>query len=240
VEIWQNALGNAQRPQEKARPAGDIKAIGITNQRETTVVWDRKTGDPLYNAIVWQCTRTGASALLWPWKGDRTVSATKPACPSPPIFPAPKSSWILDNVPAARQAAKDGNAYFGTIESWIMWWLTGGPDGGSHVTDVTNASRTLFMNLKTLDWDDDILDILGIPRAMLPRIVPSVDRNWGIHLRFGSPGSPGTGLRRPGRPTGRPGGPDLLFRWERLRTPMAPVVFCCSTPATASFRHGMA
>jgi glycerol kinase len=96
----------------------------------------------------------------------------------------------LDNVPAARQAAKDGNAYFGTVESWLVWWLTGGPDGGSHITDVTNASRTLLMNLKTLDWDDDILDILGIPRAMLPRIVPSVDPElWGYTSASGPLGA---------------------------------------------------
>jgi glycerol kinase len=97
-------------------------------------------------------------------EGGQDRFRDKTGLPIATYFSGPKIKWILDNVPAARQAAKDGNAYFGTVESWLVWWLTGGPDGGSHITDVTNASRTLLMNLKTLDWDDDILDILGIPR----------------------------------------------------------------------------
>jgi glycerol kinase len=191
VEIWKNALAVMRNARKKSGAAGgDIKAIGITNQRETTIVWDRKTGDPLYNAIVWQCTRTGAICSALAGEGGQDRFRDKTGLPIATYFSGPKIKWILDNVPAARQAAKDGNAYFGTVESWLVWWLTGGPDGGSHITDVTNASRTLLMNLKTLDWDDDILDILGIPRAMLPRIVPSVDPElWGYTSASGPLGA---------------------------------------------------
>ncbi len=181
MEIWRNAVTVMRNAVQKCGlSGGDIQAVGITNQRETAIVWDRKTGQPLYNAIVWQCTRTDeiCKDLMQDGGQDRFREVT--GLPIATYFSGPKIKWILDNVSEARQAADAGNAYFGTVESWLVWWLTGGPDGGSHITDVTNASRTLLMNLKTLDWDDGILKAMGIPRQMLPRIVPSVDPElWG-------------------------------------------------------------
>ncbi|MGD9216063.1 MAG: glycerol kinase GlpK [Desulfobacteraceae bacterium] len=188
MEIWHNAvsvMGNALK--KSGIDGSDINAVGITNQRETTIVWDRKTGKPFYNAIVWQCTRTDeiCKALMGEQGQDRFREAT--GLPIATYFSGPKIKWILDNVPAAKKAADAGNAFFGTVESWLVWWLTGGPDGGTHITDVTNASRTLLMNLKRLDWDDGILKIMGIRRRMLPRIVPSVDPElWG----YTSPSGP--------------------------------------------------
>jgi glycerol kinase len=181
MEIWKNSVSVMRNALKKSGVAGaDINAIGITNQRETTIVWDRKTGRPFYNAIVWQCTRTDDSCKALMAEGGQDRFREKTGLPIAPYFSGPKIKWILDNVPAAKQAADDGNAYFGTVESWLVWWLTGGPDGGTHITDVTNASRTLLMDLATLDWDAEILQIMGIPRRMLPRIVPSVDPElWG-------------------------------------------------------------
>jgi len=151
----------------------DLAAIGVTNQRETTVVWDPRNGRPWHNAIVWQDTRT-----------DRAVAALEPArellcgrtgLPPATYFSATKLQWMLDHVAGMRAAAERGEALFGTIDSWIVWNLTGGPTGGAHVTDVTNASRTQLMNLETLDWDDELLGLFRIPRRMLPRICSSSD-----------------------------------------------------------------
>ncbi len=181
MEIWHNAVKVMRNALKKSGVDGrQINAVGITNQRETTIVWDRKTGEPFYNAIVWQCTRTDeiCKSLMMDGGQDRFREIT--GLPIATYFSGPKVKWILDNVPAAKLAADDGNALFGTVESWLVWWLTGGPDGGTHITDVTNASRTLLMNLETLDWDDEILKTMGIRRRMLPRIVPSVDPElWG-------------------------------------------------------------
>lgn len=188
MEIWRNAVAVMRNALKKSGVAGaDIQAVGITNQRETAVVWDRKTGQPLYNAIVWQCTRTDEICKELMQDGGQDRFRTVTGLPIATYFSGPKIKWILNNVPEARKAADDGNAYFGTVESWLVWWLTGGPEGGAHITDVTNASRTLLMNLKTLDWDDEILKVMGIPRRMLPRIVPSVDPQlWG----YTSPSGP--------------------------------------------------
>ena len=188
MEIWKNSISVMRNALKKSGVAGsDIHAIGITNQRETTIVWDRKTGEPLYNAIVWQCTRTDEICNQLMEAGGQDRFRAKTGLPVATYFSGPKIKWILDNVPAARQAADDGNAYFGTVESWLVWWLTGGPDSGAHITDVTNASRTMLMNLGTLDWDAAILQEMGIPRRMLPRIVPSVDPEiWG----YTSPSGP--------------------------------------------------
>ena len=187
TEIRENAGRVMRNALKKAGlSGGDLKAIGITNQRETTVVWDRQTGSPLYNAIVWQCTRTDkiCNAMIADGGQDRFRDAT--GLPIATYFSGPKIKWILDNVPAARVAADRGDACFGTVESWLIWWLTGGPEGGAHVTDVTNASRTMLMNLHSLDWDPEILDILGIPRRILPRIVPSSDPDtWGTTTASG-------------------------------------------------------
>jgi glycerol kinase len=178
VEIWdrtQSVIRTAMNRQ--GIDASDLAALGITNQRETTVVWNRKTGRPYYNAIVWQDTRTDriASALEREGKGD--VIRQKAGLPPATYFSGGKIQWILDNVDGVREAAEQGDAIFGNTDSWLIWNLTGGTDGGNHVTDVTNASRTMLMDLETLDWDDELLSFFGIPRQMLPEIRPSSDPN---------------------------------------------------------------
>ncbi|RJR22314.1 MAG: glycerol kinase [Desulfobacteraceae bacterium] len=182
MEIWQNSRHVMREALEKGGLSGsDLAAVGITNQRETTVVWDRRTGMPFTNAIVWQCTRTQEICDALAREGGQDRFRQRTGLPLASYFSGPKIRWILDQVPEAREAARKGHALFGTMETWIIWWLTGGPDGGSHVTDVTNASRTLLMDLASLNWDQEILRILQIPHQMLPRIVPSMDHNpWGI------------------------------------------------------------
>jgi len=176
VEIWERT-SSVIRSTLNAHGlcASDLAACGITNQRETTVVWDRRTGRPYYNAIVWQDTRTDriASALEREGKGD--VIRRKAGLPPATYLSAGKVQWILENVDGVRAAAERGDAVFGTTDTWLLWNLTGGPHGGSHVTDVTNASRTMLMGLETLDWDDELLSFFDIPRAMLPEIRPSSD-----------------------------------------------------------------
>ncbi|GAA1291704.1 glycerol kinase GlpK [Pseudonocardia aurantiaca] len=174
VEIWGRTSSVLQTALVKTGlSASDLVALGITNQRETTVVWDKRTGRPLYNAIVWQDTRTDriASALEREGKGD--VIRQKAGLPPATYFSGGKIQWILENVDGAREAAESGNAIFGNTDTWVLWNLTGGKDGGVHVTDPTNASRTMLMNLETLDWDDELLGFFGIPRSMLPEIKPS-------------------------------------------------------------------
>ena len=151
----------------------DIAAVGITNQRETTVVWNRNTGKPYYNAIVWQDTRTADICNALAADGGQDRFRAQVGLPLATYFSGPKVRWILDNVEGVRAAAEAGDAIFGNIDTWVIWNLTGGTDGGVHVTDVSNASRTMLMNLNTLDWDDEILGIMGVPRAMLPKIVAS-------------------------------------------------------------------
>ena len=150
--------------------AGDVAAIGITNQRETTVVWDRATGRPVYNAIVWQDTRT--APLVRELAGDQGVDRLRDVVglPLSTYFSGPKLKWILDNVDGARERAEAGELAFGTMDTWVLWNLTGGADGGVHATDVTNASRTLLMDLETLDWHPPALELMGIPASMLPEI----------------------------------------------------------------------
>ena len=191
LEIWDNSRRVIKGAMGKAGITGkDITAIGITNQRETAVVWDRKTGQPFYNAIVWQCTRTDEICSALAKEGGQDRFRKKTGLPIATYFAGPKVKWILDNVPEARAAAERGQALFGTIETWVIWQLTGGAAGGAHVTDVSNASRTLIMDLETLAWDDEILKILGIPRQMMPRIVPSIDKNtWGHTLKDGPLGA---------------------------------------------------
>src|SRR5581483_3853685 len=174
VEIWTQTQAVIQTAMNAASlTASDLAALGITNQRETAVVWDRRTGRPYYNAIVWQDTRTDriASALDRDERGD--VIRRKAGLPPATYFSGGKIQWILENVDGVREAAENGDAIFGNTDSWVIWNLTGGPDGGSHVTDVTNASRTMLMNLETLQWDDELLGFFDIPRAMLPEIRPS-------------------------------------------------------------------
>ncbi|MEM7115812.1 MAG: glycerol kinase GlpK [Chloroflexota bacterium] len=187
LEIW-------AKTQEVVRGAlakgnigqGEIAAVGITNQRETAVVWDRNTGKPYYNAIVWQDTRTDQICNRLAEDGGQDRFRAKVGLPLATYFSGPKVRWILDNVPGVAEAADKGDAIFGNMDSWLIWHLTGGADGGNHVTDVTNASRTMLMDLQTLDWDDEILSVMGIPAVMLPRIVPSSDPNtWGNTLANG-------------------------------------------------------
>ncbi|SDH72061.1 glycerol kinase GlpK [Nonomuraea jiangxiensis] len=153
----------------------DLAALGLTNQRETTVVWNRRTGRPYYNAIVWQDTRTDRIAAALERDGRGEVIRRKTGLRPEAYFSGGKIQWILENVPGVREAAERGEAVFGNTDTWILWNLTGGADGGVHVTDVTNASRTMLMDLETLDWDDELLSFFGVPRPMLPRIRPSSD-----------------------------------------------------------------
>ncbi|OKH65359.1 glycerol kinase [Mycobacterium sp. SWH-M1] len=187
VEIWERTSSVIQTAMNsKGINASDLAALGITNQRETTLIWDRFTGRPYYNAIVWQDTRTDriASALDRDGRGD--VIRQKAGLPPATYFSGGKIQWILENVPGVREAAERGDALFGTTDSWLLWNLTGGTDGGVHVTDVTNASRTMLMNLETLDWDDELLGFFGVPRQMLPEIRPSSDpRFYGQTLKSG-------------------------------------------------------
>jgi glycerol kinase len=150
--------------------ASDVVAIGITNQRETTVVWDRHTGEPVYNAIVWQDTRT--AALVRDLAGAHGLDRLRErvGLPLSTYFSGPKIAWILEHVPGTRERAERGELAFGTVDSWLLWNLTGGPAGGVHATDVTNASRTMLMDLHTLDWHEPSLQLMGVPRAMLPAI----------------------------------------------------------------------
>ncbi|MBW2650104.1 MAG: glycerol kinase GlpK [Deltaproteobacteria bacterium] len=179
LEIWRNTGDVIRGALSKSGiSVADLAAIGITNQRETTVVWEKDTGRPYANAIVWQCMRTGEICRELTRDGGQDRFREKTGLPIATYFSGPKIKWILDNVPGVREDALRGRALFGTMESWIIWWLTGGPDGGIHVTDATNASRTMLMGLNTLEWDDDILNILDIPRQMLPAIVPSSDGNF--------------------------------------------------------------
>lgn len=155
----------------------DIVAIGVTNQRETTLVWDKTTGKPIYNAIVWQDTRTDAICNKLAKQGGQNRFRRKTGLPLATYFSGPKIRWILDNVRGAKEKAKNGQLLFGNMDTWIIWKLT-----GKHVTDVTNASRTMLMNLKMLDWDADILKVMGIPRSMLPEIKSSSE----VYGRVGS------------------------------------------------------
>ena len=170
-EIWATQLGVAVEAMGKiGATAADITAIGITNQRETTVVWDRATGEPMYNAIVWQCRRTSAYCDELKARGYAEAIRRKTGLVVDAYFSGPKIRWILDNVPGARRRAEAGELLFGTVETWLIWLLTG---GRVHVTDYSNASRTMLFNINTLDWDEELLDLMDIPRSMLPTPVPS-------------------------------------------------------------------
>lgn len=173
AEIWDNTrevIGQALSRADITRH--DVAAVGITNQRETAVVWDKTTGKAVYNAIVWQDTRTQAIVdKLADGDTDRYKSIV--GLPLATYFSGTKIAWILENVEGAREKAEAGDLLFGTTDTWVLWNLTGGTDGGVHKTDVTNASRTLFMDLETLSWRDDILADFGVPKSMLPEIVSS-------------------------------------------------------------------
>src|SRR5690606_23122231 len=170
-DIWHSQLQVAREVMQMAGVGpGDIAAIGITNQRETTLVWDRATGDPLHNAIVWQDRRTADLCGRIKDQGQEALFREKTGLVVDPYFSGTKIAWLLDNVPGLRARAERGEVAFGTVDTWLIWKLTG---GRVHATDYSNASRTLIFNIHTCDWDDELLGILGIPRAMLPEARPS-------------------------------------------------------------------
>jgi glycerol kinase len=174
AEIWARSQEVIKGALDKASiAASDLAAVGITNQRETAVVWDKNTGKAVYNAIVWQDTRTDVYVNEFGKDGGQDRFRAKVGLPLATYFSGPKVKWVLDNVDGARAKAEAGDLLFGNIDTWCIWNLTGGTNGGVHVTDVTNASRTMLMNLETLDWDDEILGIMGIPKSMLPAIKAS-------------------------------------------------------------------
>ena len=171
IEIWANTqevIAHALR--DAGLTAADVAAVGVTNQRETAIVWDRRTGQPIHNALVWQDTRTQPRIDRLIARRGVGAFAEQTGLPLATYFSASKIAWILDNVDGARDAAAAGDLLFGTPDTWVVWNLTGGVDGGIHITDVTNASRTLLMDLRTLDWSDDLLAVWDIPRVMLPEI----------------------------------------------------------------------
>jgi glycerol kinase len=174
LEIWQNTqeVAGAALARVGLRPT-DLAAVGITNQRETTVLWDRASGKPLHNALVWQDTRVDQLVAEYVREGGANRFRAKTGLPMASYFSGLKLRWLLDNVPGARAKTQAGDILFGNIDTWLVWNLTGGSSGGLHLTDVTNASRTQLMNLATLQWDPELLDQLRIPRELLPKIVPS-------------------------------------------------------------------
>jgi len=184
LEIWQRTREVMKNALEKGRISPqDIAAIGITNQRETTVVWEKSTGKPVGNAIVWQDTRTDVICSELAREGGPNRLRSTTGLPLATYFSGPKIKWILDNIPEARRKAEKGDLLFGNLDTWLLWNLT----GGVHVTDVTNASRTLLMNLETLDWDDEVLRLLGIPRSMLPQVHSSSEVYGLVGATRGSP-----------------------------------------------------
>jgi glycerol kinase len=182
-EIWERTREVVGATLAKAYVnAQDIAAIGVTNQRETTILWDKRTGEPVYNAIVWQDTRTDRLCKELAAAGHAETFVRKTGLPLATYFSGPKLRWLLDNVPGAQARAEAGELLFGTVDSWLIWNLT-----GEHVTDPTNASRTMLMNLETLAWDDELLEILRIPRALLPTIRPSSEPGTYGETSFAGP-----------------------------------------------------
>ncbi|WP_078840818.1 FGGY family carbohydrate kinase [Streptomyces antioxidans] len=189
AQIWDHTRAVLAEVLGHARltPA-DLAAIGITNQIETTMVWNRHTGQPYHHAIAWQDTRTRPLAAALEADGHAETIHRKTGLVSNPYFSATKIQWLLEHIPGLRRAAEKGQALFGSIDTWLIWQLTGAAAGGRHVTDVTNAARTMLMNLATVDWDEELLDLFGIPSAMLPRIRPSATPDgFGATVEHGVP-----------------------------------------------------
>ncbi|MDU7588401.1 MAG: FGGY family carbohydrate kinase, partial [Acidovorax sp.] len=169
--IWRTQLATARKALAQAGIAArDVRALGITNQRETTVLWNRKTGEPVHHAIVWQDRRAEPACAQLRAQGHADAIQAKTGLLIDAYFSGTKLQWLLDNVPGARAAAERGELAFGTVDSWLIWQLTGGQ---RHVTDVSNASRTMLLNVHTNQWDDELLALLRIPRALLPEVLPS-------------------------------------------------------------------
>jgi len=187
LEIWKNTCSVIKEVMDKPSVSvASIDSIGITNQRETSIVWNRETGKPYYNAIVWQCTRTDDICKNLVSEAGEGFFTQKTGLPVATYFSGPKVKWVFDNIPEVKQDVFSGNVLFGTIETWIIWWLTGGPKNGSHITDVSNASRTMMMNIHSLEWDKDLLETMDIPLSILPDIKPSIDSNtWGVTQKSG-------------------------------------------------------
>ena len=203
-EVMDEALADA------GASADDIAGVGITNQRETTLVWDRNTGEPVHNALVWQDTRTDKLVDEFSKDGGQARFQERVGLPLATYFSGPKIRWILDNVDGAQDKAESGDLLFGNMDTWLIWNLTGGTDGGLHITDVTNASRTMLMDLGPLQWDEEIAGIMGVPDAMLPEI-KALER--GLRRGEGGRGAPGRrDRRRPRRPAGGHLRADLLRR----------------------------
>ncbi|HTK61881.1 MAG TPA: glycerol kinase GlpK [Pseudonocardia sp.] len=195
TQIWSNTREVVGAALAKADLSpSDVAAVGITNQRETTVVWDRETGEPIHNAIVWQDTRT--DQICRDLAGDEGPSRfqERTGLPLATYFAGPKARWILDEVDGARARAERGELAFGTMDTWVLWNATGGPDGGLHLTDVTNASRTLLMDLATLSWDESLCEEIGVPAAMLPEIRSSSEVYGKVRARGVLPGVPIAGI----------------------------------------------
>lgn len=192
LEIWASQSSTANEAISRADLPGDaIAAVGITNQRETTIVWDRETGKPVYNAIVWQDRRTSDECARLKREGVEAMVTEKTGLRLDPYFSATKLHWILENVPGARRRAEDGRLLFGTVDTWLLWQLSGRK---AHLTDVTNASRTLLCNLRTGEWDDDLLKLFAIPRAMLPGIRSSSEIYGVVDRAFFPAGAPVAGM----------------------------------------------
>ncbi|MCL2395482.1 MAG: glycerol kinase GlpK [Acidimicrobiaceae bacterium] len=188
VEIWERTSEVVRAALDAAGIApSDLAACGIANQRETTVVWDRRTGRPYHNAIVWQDTRNDHLVAALDRDGRGGVIRERTGLPPATYFSAGKVQWILENVAGVREDAEAGHAIFGNLDAWLVWNLTGGPDGGVHVTDVTNASRTMLMDLEALEWDEELLGFFGIPPSMLPAIRPSSSTDGFGVVRAGGP-----------------------------------------------------
>ncbi len=223
LEIWDKTQHVIQGALAQGHVAPeDIAALGVTNQRETVVVWDKATGQPYHNAIVWQDTRTRDLCQRLINDGLEPLFRQRTGLVVATYFSGPKLQWLLENVPGLRASAERGQALCGTIDSWLIWNLTGGPRGGAHVTDVTNASRTMLMNLNTLDWDQELLDILSIPRQMLPRIRPFTARRRAPGHSPRLCPSPATWAINRAHWWDRP-----ATRLARPRTLTAPALSCC-------------
>ncbi len=176
VQIWTHTRAVIEEGLAGAGLEGkDLAAVGVTNQRETVLAWDKTTGQPYANAVVWQCTRSDNICTELIQEGGQDRFRQKTGLPVATYFSGPKIKWLMENIPGVKAGIEKGRALFGTMDAWLIWNLTGGPDGGRHVTDVTNAGRTLLMNLETLEWDKEILSVLKIPSHTLPAIVPSCD-----------------------------------------------------------------
>ena len=222
MELWghtQAVIGGALK--KTGVNAKDLAAVGVTNQRETAVVWDKASGKPVYNAIVWQDTRTDTICNQLAKDGGQDRFRKKVGLPLATYFSGPKVKWILDNVAGVRAKAEHGEVLFGNVDTWLIWNLTGGPNGGVHVTDVSNASRTMLMDLATLDWDPDMLKVMGIPRAMLPAIKASSAVMATPAGRWPASRWPATWATSRRRCLARPASAP-----ERPRTPMARAALC--------------